>query len=148
MNISIITEEKPFGKMMEARQIHLILPASESLGFGMTRAYLRFNCKMDDYTIERFISLVKEKNEVGSLYPRFNLSVFPVKREYFEQYINEILDIEIMYVKSKHLVFDFFANSFDKEDLNIFIEELKRVTVNEKNFDGQIEIRSHIIRNE
>lgn len=144
MNINIVTVDKPYGEMMEAKKIHLVVPASESMGFGMTRAYLRFNCKMDDYTIERFINQVNDKNAVGSLYPRFCLAVFPTKAEFFSQYIKEIFELEMMHVKSKYVVFDFFANSFDKEDLAKFIEQLKSIASSENQFDGKIEVRTDI----
>lgn len=144
MSISIVTEDKPYGEMMVDKKIHLVLPAAESLGFGMTRSYLRFNCHMDDYTIERFINQVNDKNAVGSLYPRFNVAVFPTKSEFFTQYINEILELESKYVKSKYLVFDFFANSFNEEDLATFIEQLKNIVAIGDKFVGQIEVRASI----
>lgn len=146
MNINIITEDKPYGEMMEQKKIHLVLPASESLGFGMTRAYLRFNCKMDDHTVERFINQVNDKNAVGSLYPRFSLAVFPTKKEYFSQYIKEIFELETRHVKSKYLVFDFFANSFDEEDLEKFINQLKEQALIENEIEPNfiIEVRTKI----
>lgn len=144
MKIKIIKEQKDYGTLMEDKKIHLAVPASDSLGFGMTRAYLSFNCKMDDYTIERFINQVNNKNEVGSLYPSFNLALFPTKADCFSKYIKEIFEIEINYVKSNHLVFDFFANSFNEEDLLKFTEQLNLIASNEKQFDGQVEIRTNI----
>lgn len=144
MKINILKGDKPYGDLMNDKKIHLVLPASESLGFGMTRAYLSFNCKMDDNTIERFINQVNEKNTVGSLYPRFNISLFPTKAECFSQYIKEIFELEANYVKSKYLVFDFFANSFDEEDLTKFIKQLNSIVSNENQFEGQIEIKTNI----
>lgn len=145
MKISIITQEKSYDEMLIENKIHLILPATESLGFGGTRYYLRFKCKMDDYTIERFIDQVNDKNEVGSLYPRFNISVFPTEKKDFNQYIKDVFELETKYIKSQYMVFDFFANSFCDEEVKQFIDEIKnQISSENTNYkDIKIEVRNH-----
>lgn len=157
MKIEIIKADKNYGELMLNKQIHLVLPAT-LMGFGMCMAYLRFNCRMDDNSISRFVNQVNDKREVGCLFPRYSLSLFPSRFDEWEKNIDgfseqemskffmDIIEIEKTHIKSNHIVIDLFASSMLDNEVRDFCNYLENFTntqlINYQNI--LIEIRTNI----
>lgn len=137
-----------YGELLLNGKIHLIIPASKSLGFDMTSAYLKFNCKMPSSQIQNFKNQVNQKKEVGSLYPKFKLSMFPVnfnEPEQTEKIFEDLFELEMKYIKSNNIVIDLFASSFENEVISDFVVSLENYLGKKQNqYIGKIEVRTNI----
>ena len=162
MEIKIVKEDKDYGSLLLKKEIHLVLPANE-MPFGMCKAYLDFQCGLSYSEIEKLVSQVNEKQEVGTLFPKFQLTLFPSTYPYWDSdkfffpqfdkhtnFFKDIFEIEHKYIKSKHIVVDLFASELqDNTNLNKtfrftrFLEEF--CTNNSIETDMLIEIRKTIV---
>ena len=135
----IFKEEENYIDLLKNKEIHMVTPAF----IGLTRcsAYLEFGCNMKQPRQEVFVTQVNEKKEVGTLYPKYNLTLFPYRyrtsafmtidaKDYtngkgysdddFKTFIKDILKAEIEYVKSKRLVIDVAGSLEDREKMRFF----------------------------
>lgn len=149
--IEIFKSEDDYLSLLKNKQIHMVTPAF--MGLTQCSAYLEFGCNMKQIEQEVYVMRVNENWEVGTLYPRHNMTLFPYRLKTrafmstgvydytdrkgysdndFRDFISDIIKAEIQYVKSKRLIID-VAGSLDNTEKMRFFSLLRKEVELEKN---------------
>lgn len=132
--------EENYIDLLKKKDIHMVTPAF--IGLTQCSTYLEFGCNIKQPQQEVFVTQVNEKKEVGTLFPRHNMTLFPYRyrtgafmsfgppHDYtngegysddeFKTFIKDILTAEIEYVRSNRIVIDVAGSLDDSEKMRFF----------------------------